>query len=452
MTTIPGTFTLELDDSALGALVEQHVTQQVQAQQIPTQVHDQVVAEVAGADIPGQVSAAVTGADIPGQVADAVAAQVPPTSGGGTGSAYVGLPYTVITQPTDAAVQAGITAWLQNRTSSGFPRTHLLFGFIGEANLTTPLLPSTTGQIQGARIRGLSKRGTILRWSNASVPLLSSYGQLRNWMFEDFTVRGANNAQGFYLRADNSKTNQDGAWKLVEWLGSWQYGIGLDGKDNTANLNSEIVLDRVALGNDASFTGAWLHSGMTDGFNQQNQFLNYTIRDSKLEGSHGDYLRFDYGGVINIEGFSSWIHTGQAATDSVPRGRMIYLPRSGNGDSVMFLTASGMRPELRSQQSVLIDSNWSGAGTIVFQNLASAANSFRVADHEAYIFRNKARVRFDGGHLHGHIGLRGSQANPKVVLDCIGSPGNQGVNAGAVGAGGIVRAYDGGSTANVVIR
>jgi hypothetical protein len=368
--------------------------------------------------------------------------------------AIVGLPYTVINEPTDAAVQAGIKEWLANR-SGHFPRTKLMFNFIGTVNLKTPLLPADTGQIQGPRWEGVCKRGTVLRWDSATVPVLTSYGQLRNFKFSEMSFRGGvKDALGFYFRADNKKTNQDGEFYNIEHLGSWKYAYGLDGVDPTANLNSEIVWNKPALGNDASFSGAWLWSGMTPGIKQQNQFLNYTIRDSKLEGSHGDYLRFDYGGSIQVEGFNSWIHTGQS-NGGVPQGRMLYFPKGGNGDSVMFISLNGLRPELRGPKSVLIDSAWSGAGAIVFNNLRSAANAFKFATAtEQYTFRGDARVAFRDSHLQGFVALRGN-IKPRMQFDLTDVAGKQQVEHNLVSVGtdpvanGIVRTFDGASAANV---
>jgi hypothetical protein len=402
-------------------------------------------------------------ADLTGRVETIEQAPIPP----GTGSAYVGLPSIVVNTPTDGAVQAGIKAWLASRGTGQFPKAQLLFTFIGTANLTTPLLPADTGLIQGARWKGMGKRGTVLRWMRSDVPLLTSWGQLRNWLFDDVTLQaGVPGAKGFYLRSDNGKTNQDGMFRLIEWMGPWDYGIGLDGKDSTANLNSEIVFDRPALSNDASFATAWFWCGMTPGVTQQNQFLNYTIRDSKLEGSHGDYLRFDYGGSIQVEGFNSWIHTGQAAADKIPRGRMIYFPRGNNGDSVMFLDVRGLRPELRSQQSKLIDSAWSNASRITFDTLRSTPNAFRVPDFESMTFRGDAGVDIRNSYLHGHIGLRGS-ARPRMILDNTAAAGNQNINYRLVHPGtqakaqdangawlnnGIVRTYDTAKADQVLIR
>jgi hypothetical protein len=367
----------------------------------------------------------------------------------------VSVSATVISEPTDAAVQRGIKAWLADRRGQ-FPRTHLCFDFSGTANITTPLLPDDSGPIQGARWHGLGKRNTVLRWVNPDVPFLSSYGQLRNWRFDDITVQsGVPNAKGFYLRSDNQSTNQDGGFTDIECMGSWEYFIGLDGMDSTANLNSEIFFDRVAMSNDASFSRAWFWCGMTPGVAQQNQFLNYSFRNTKLEGSHGDYLRLDYGGSVQVDGFNSWLHTGHAAGDKIPRGRMIYLPRGGNGDSVMFLHVCGLRPELRSVNSKLLDSAWSSASVIKFDVLRSAGNAFRVPDFESIALRGDARLLIDGGHLAGHIGLWGT-AKPTVILEGVKAAGKQGIDHTKFtdpNGNGIVRTYGANaSPINVKIR
>lgn len=327
-----------------------------------------------------------------------------PEPGPTTGNTYVGMPYTVITEPTDAGVQAGLKAW-RSKFRGNFPLTKLAFAFSGTADLRTPLDTALgTGQIQGARWEGLAKRSTVLRWSNPDTPLYSSYGALRNWVWEDFTLQGANNAKGLYLNSTASKSNQDGLFRQIETLGSWDYFIGLDG-DATSNLNSEIGFERCAMGNDAAFRTAYFWSGMSPEHNQQDQFLNYWFRDCKFEGASGDYLRFDKGGHIDISG-GSWIYVNGA-------GRMIYMPDQSHHDGVQHLNVQGLRFEIRGADQKVIDCAWRAGSYVDFRECSDVANSFKAFAPAAvpHTYRGGANARYEGCTLlgsHEHLGTSGS--------------------------------------------
>src|SRR5882762_2460613 len=338
---------------------------------------------------------------------------------------YVGLPYTVINEPTEQAVQAGVTQWLADRYGP-FPRTRLMFGFTGTATVRTPLLPADTGQLQGVWWEGVAKRSTVLAWAGTG-PLVSAKGQLRNFQFRNFTVKSMTpNASGFYFLSNANAPNQDGVFHRVEWLGSWDYGIGLNGSAN-ANLNSEIVFDQVALGNDASFKSAWFWSGMTPGHSQEDQFLNYSFRDTKLEGSHGDYIRLDYGGSVTVDGFNSWLHTGQS-NNGVPSGVMLRLSKGPHNDSVCVLSANRIRAELRGTQSKLIDSGWGGSGHITFTALDDTANSNKSwGDYETHSYRGAARVSYRDCALGGWHGVQSAAPLQMVYDNCHGK--NNAINS-----------------------
>lgn len=333
---------------------------------------------------------------------------------------------TVITEPTDAAVQAGIKAWLADKTPAGMMRTDLVFDFTGTAKLLTPLLRPDTGQLQGVRWRGGRKRGTILQWASTE-PMLSARGQLRNFEFADLTFQSATpNAGGLYFLSSVAASNQDGKFDRCEWMGSWAYGVGLNGPA-TANLNSEICFDQPALSNDASFSNAWLWSGMTPGHQQEDQAVNFSIRNSKLEGSHGCYLRFDYGGAITVDGFNSWLHTGQSNPDKdgnpQPAGTMVVLGPGPHSDSVCTFQAHA-RVELRSADSKLIDSSWGASGHIAWNVLDDTANTFKVGNVESATYRSSARVSYRDCALGGWHGVRGGNPAQMVYDNCHSKSGN----------------------------
>jgi len=340
---------------------------------------------------------------------------------------YVGLPYTVIDTPTDAAVQAGISAWLADKTPAGMMRTRLLFKWIGTAKLLTPLLPAGTGQLQGVFWEGLAKRGTILQWASAD-PIVSARGQLRNFRLSRFSLQSVvPNAGGLYLLSSAAASNQDGALEDVEWMGSWAYGFGLNGPA-TANLNSEIAFIRCALSNDASFTNAWLWSGMTPAHPQEDQFVNYHLQDCKLEGSHGTWVRMDKGGCVVADGFNSWLHTGQSNLDATgnpqPAGTMVILGPGPHADGVQMFHATGVRAELRSANSRLIDSAWGAAGHIRWDMLDDTANANTVGNQQSATYRGAARASYRDCALGGWHMVTGSPPAQITYDSCHSRPGN----------------------------
>ncbi len=429
------TISVDVDEADLEQLVDKKVTAAVEALPPAKAGED-------GKDstVPGP---APTQAQVDASVADYLTKN-PPAGGG----AVVGLPFTVISDP--AKLNDGIDAWAKNRTPAGFLKTQLVLAFSGTASPSRPLLDPDLPKLQGVRVRGLGKRSTIIAWGDTATPLLTAYGQLQNFELADFSIQSTKaGAKGIYFRSDQSKFNQDGAFRRVEWMGAWDYGIGLDG-DQTANLNSELIFDQVAMSNDAAFASAWFWCGMRaqTGGGAQNQFLNYVFRDTKLEGSHGDYIRFDYGGSFSVEGMNSWIHTGQA-NGGTPAGRMLYLKNGWTGDSTMRGLVDGVRAELRGPGSVLVDSNWGGPSHLVFRGINSAGNAFKFpTPTEQYSIRG-GNVKIADSHLQGFIGAYGT---PRIVLDEVTTPGTQGltVQAGAKGSKSLVQTMSGSPT--VIIR
>jgi hypothetical protein len=353
----------------------------------------------------------------------------PATGGTTTGTAYVGMPYTVIgngTPPTDAALQAGIKKWIDNR-SGNFLKSHLLLNWVGRASVTTPLLKyladtPTIPQIQGARIQGLAKRATDLGWNNATTPLLTSNGDLRNFQFKDLTftstAAAATPSQGLlFLSSTDTATGSDGKFKRVEFMGAWDYGVAFDG-NVTANLNSEMVFDQFACGQSFSSVRGLVVVGLSGNDPQEDQFLNYTFRDTKLEGSHGDYLVFNKGGSITIEGFNSWIHTGTSNLVNgvaTPKGTMLKMPVTSHFDSVQTLTASHIRAELRGTQSKFMDCGWTSRAQVILTGLDTGAYAYHHLDNEDITIRNGARVHLIGASLGGYIALRDKGGEP--ILD-----------------------------------
>lgn len=377
--------------------------------------------------------------------------------------AYVGMPYTVIgngVPPTDQQFQAGIKKWVDFRKGN-FPMSHLVFNWIGTAWLTTPILQylldnhPAIPQLQGARWHGISKRGTGIGWKNADIPLLTSDGDLRNWDFKDFTFASGTPrtapAKGllFLSNEDGGKTGSDGYWERIEFMGAWDYGIAFDGGVK-ANLNSEQAFNRFACGQSFSSARGLVVVGLSGDDAQEDQFLNFSFRDTKLEGSHGDYLVFNKGGSVTIDGYNSWLHTGTYNLNDDgsinPSGRMLYMPATSHFDSVQSLEANGvLRAEVRGLNSKVMECGWNASARVAFRSLNTAAQAFKFKTYpgtEDITLTNGAHLFLDQPSLGGHIGLRGKGGtveirNPKIVR------GVEGVTATTtIGTGlGLVRNY-----------
>jgi hypothetical protein len=258
----------------------------------------------------------------------------------------------------------------------------------------TILLPAA-GRAQGLTIRGIGKRSSEIVMT-AAKPLLINADRWMGVTWENVSFRSTNKAAS-YLLSTSTGACQDWTWTRCEWRGTWAYGIGLDGPV-TSNCNSEFVFDRCTV--TGSYETAWFWSGMSPKFPQQDQFLNYSFRDCKMEPTCGDVLRFDKGGSIVVSG-GSWIFTGKRP-DGKP-SRFFNFPAGSHFDSVQNLTVTGVRFEPRDAANMVIDSAWKGMIQFIgcmddawsFQGF-SAAPTF--APHR-YI--NPGGVRYQGCSLTG---------------------------------------------------
>lgn len=328
----------------------------------------------------------------------------------------VSLPYTVIDNPAD--LESGFATWLANRNANGFPKSILKLAFTNaNAAPLNPLVPASFAgaQIQGARIEGIAKRGTGINWDDPVNPLMTFNGKLRNWLFKDITFNSTvAGAKGLLFNSNVSApgSNQDGKFERVEFMGPWDYGIAFDGQA-TANLNSEVVFEQFACGNSASFVRGLVVVGLSGDDMQEEQFLNYSFRDCKFEGSHGSYVVFNKGGSVTFEGFNSWIHTG-SQNGGVPKGIMLYMPVTQHFDSVQYLSASHMRVEIRGPESKFMDCGWTSSARLEMLTLDTASNAFKfkpggsigTGSPEDITLRGGAQLVLHGPSLGGYIGLR----------------------------------------------
>jgi hypothetical protein len=249
---------------------------------------------------------------------------------------------------------------------------------------------------QGLTIRGTGKRTSEIVMTGAA-PLLINPDRWMGVRISDCSFRSTNPGASF-LYSTSTGGAQDWNFVNIEWRGKWRYGVGLDGPETLSNCNSEWVFDRCHVG--GSYEVAWLWSGMTPAIREQDQFLNFALRDCKVEYDYGDALRFDRGGSIVVSG-GSWIVKGKRP-DGGP-SRFFHFPPGSHADSVQSLLVQGVRFEPRDPANLVIESNW--RGQVTFLNCMDDAWAFKpysaAADYAPHRYTNPGGVRYQGCQLTG---------------------------------------------------
>lgn len=322
-----------------------------------------------------------------------------PTGGGGVGSGFIEDPadpgfYISDSGPlvnvkgfgaigngsTDdsTAIIAARDAVLSSRTGSPItdtPQTPTLYFPPGVYKITTPdaLLPTGGNAVLGYRIKGSGPQTTKILFQPSggsstltNMNLMTAQGsaapRLGGLRIEDIWFDSNNtNASFAYFHSNLSTYVQDTWFSDVRFSGTWKRILGLDG-DATANLNSEMRFDRINT-NGATFSSAFMYSGLTTpgSFAEQDQFLNYTFNDCKMEQVSGDTLVFDKGGFILVNG-GSWIHSGAAGGTHFKMGNYSHY------DGMQVLRVNGVRFELRNTNSRVIDCSWRIGGKVTFDS------------------------------------------------------------------------------------
>lgn len=288
-------------------------------------------------------------------------------SGLESGTAAVNRPWEVVVTGghNDAAVAAAMTSVLSDRIGNAVQKRLILPP--GEYHLTRPVLTdpsSNTSQLEGLTIEGQGKRTTKVFWDAAGLPMINAIRRLRFFTISGMTVQSSNPANSFvYALSDTSGYNE--AWRMrdLEFSGSWLRVFGLDG-GSTANLNSEFVLEDVFTSPNSVFTDAFFRCGGISGtYNQQNQFLNYWIKDCCLTLASGNVFRFDKGGAIHVQN-GSW----SAASPTSGAITWFNMPVSNsNNRSACQLSVDGVRFEPKAANHRIISCAW-GTGSVEFSN------------------------------------------------------------------------------------
>lgn len=241
-----------------------------------------------------------------------------------------------------------------------------------------------------------------------------------------FTSESASNNFGYFWSRDGDDAklrypafghgqNQNMTFERVEWRGTWNRVIGLDG-DQQANNNSEWLFDSCSTGIDFTTTDAFLRVGITTPTvnQQQNQFLNFTLLNCHMALRKGTMLRFDRGGSINIIG-GSW----SMASPDVGPCTAIHMPLSNGDPSAARLLVQGVRFEPKAANHKIIDCAWEN-GHVTFVSCSDVASlQFPAASaYATHVYRTTVNnrlplVRYQDCALAGHHSVLTSTIAPK---------------------------------------
>jgi hypothetical protein len=279
----------------------------------------------------------------------------------------------------DAAVASAMANVLSGRIGNAVQKK-LVFP-PGEYHLSQPILTdpaSNTAQLEGFTIEGQGKRTTKIYWEATGQPLINAIRRLRFFTISGMTVQSSNAGNSFvYALSDTSGYNE--AWRMrdLEFSGPWLRVFGLDG-GSTANLNSEFVLEDVYTSSNSVFSDAFFRCGGISGtYNQQNQFLNYWIKDCALTLASGNVFRFDKGGAIHVQN-GSW---SAASSTSGPITWFNMPVSNSNNRSACQLSVDGVRFEPKAANQKIITCAW-GTGSVEFSNCCDLSSLQNTASYE----------------------------------------------------------------------
>lgn len=283
----------------------------------------------------------------------------------------------------------------------------------GPYYVSGPVMLPRAGRAQALTVTGLGKRASEIVMTGEG-PLLHNADRWMGVTVERCSFRSTN-AEASFLLSESTGAAQDWNFVRCEWRGRWRYGIGLDGPERS-NTNSEWVFDRCHVG--GSYEVAWLWSGMSPEHPQQDQFLNFSLRDCKVEYDHGDALRFDKGGSITVSG-GSWIIKG-TRPDGAP-SRFFHFPPGPHYDAVQNLLVTGVRFEPRNSAARVIESHWKGMQQFI--GCTDDANAFKAFSKEPsfmpHRYTNPGGVRYQGCQMVGRHAYEQSAApvRQSIVYD-----------------------------------
>jgi hypothetical protein len=224
--------------------------------------------------------------------------------------------------------------------------------------------------------------------------------------------------------------NQDTIFTDCEWSGAWRWAFLLDG-DVTTNLNSEFFMNHCAATTSSNYTEAFFQVGYTSFTtnDQQDQMVNYSFTDCKIEFKNGDAFRFNRGGNVTFRGGSYILGVSDTGLVGGAFIRIADVPFHNAG--CQNLSLHGIRFELRNQNCKLMDiTGWYGAGGHISMTDCTDSGHAFTADGPltcAASFRTHSgshpSVRVQNCYLGGYWQVLGAQtatAIGRVVFDQCG--------------------------------
>ncbi|MEV4755447.1 glycosyl hydrolase family 28-related protein [Micromonospora sp. NPDC049559] len=342
------------------------------------------------------------------------------------------------------AIRAAVAAAISGRVG-GVAQKEVFFppGNYRVTKKDTLMWSPTNGQadqIFGLRFRGAGPRVTNISFATSFAAnadprennLLTAAVRLRYVYFEDMSFSSTNkyNRFAYYWSRDGDDTNyqypaygvgqnQYFVYRNIEWRGSWDRVIGVDG-DQQANNNSEHHFILCSTDTQSKYADAFLHCGISDPANrsQQNQFLNYFMLSCNFALAGGDFFRFDRGGSINVYG-GSWSMVGTEPA------RYFYMPLANGDMTAARLNVNGVRFEPKnSANQKVIDCNWNN-GSVTFTSCSDVASIQSAEANNNYHLYNATSgripiVRYQDCALGGYHEVRAAGTaltNGKMIYE-----------------------------------
>lgn len=378
------------------------------------------VSEPSGGVTPAQMSEAIAAAVDPLPTTDEMNAAIsnaidalpepttPPPASGGSITVTEHPDYAFQKDNTEAALRAAIQELMSTRTNGNARKIVKMRA--GTTTVTSPdLLGSpTNGQsdpVFGFTLEGIGERSTTLAFNPTggattdprALNLFTLANRARNFRLRGLKLTTNNPNANMLWAWSVTKTdanslypeygagqNQRFIFENVEWGGTWNRVIGIDGDVNTNN-NSEWIFDKCATDTTARFGEAFLQSGGINGRNhpQMVQYLNYFVNDCNFTFNGGSFFRFVKGGNIHVKN-GSW----SAATNANP---LVWFDIQGAGAaSAAMLTVEGTRFEPKADDQLIID-NKVGSGQVTFRSVVDTSSLQNTAATQYKLHRYTAR-------------------------------------------------------------
>lgn len=361
-----------------------------------------------------------------------------------SGGAVNPRPWEIVVQGTsDTAVQNAIATALSGPVSNNLQK-RVIFP-PGVYNLTTPLIAvgGADTQYNNLVLQGAGMGTTTINWNNTTDAWIDTTDRRFRWLQVDgFTFVGSNAATRWcYAFSTGAPFNQ--GWKLsnLAFNGTWDYVIGLDG-GASANLNSEMTLERIFTGTTSTWTTAFMVFGLSD-VSAENQFLDYYINECAFTISSGILFKINRGGAIHVNG-GSW--SAQSSSNNITFFQM--TRGNSNNPTDNNLSVKGVRFEPKASTHVILDTIWAD-GHITFEHctdVGSSQNSgsythprYKVQDNNIWSGGVAPTIRFVSGTHGGFIQYTGTGTQKRggfIIDGCKWYRGDTGQVANRVAADG----------------